>query len=256
MDSLTTLAVDYATGLVIDKVAGTFWTRVIEPWTKKKADTFFQQFCKSVCESHKYSSDSQLQKALDTLLENESSSEKMYDAYRSLCVSRSKLIGPRIIAVITAMLINDNRPAAKEEKSLFAAAETLDDSEFREFRAFFEEKLEKGLTSGRKNADVSVDLDKSIMDVKLTDEQIDSNGSHREKISVGPLSLDDYLGTWAEKLRATGILTHDVFESNWEYKEDGERYIDEPGSVREISWWIHFGPISFRLRDLVNSLDY
>lgn len=52
-------------------------------------------------------------------------------------------------------------------------------------------------------------------------------------------------------MKSHGIILDDIKERQWEYKEDGERHIDEDGSVREISWWLTIPKAFFRLAELV-----
>lgn len=193
---------------------------------------------------------------LDKMFKDESCSEKLYDAYRSVCFSRSKSIGPRIIAVVTAELVLAGRQAEWEENAIFWAAENLDDGEFRGFSDYLDRMVEASKATNPRRKDVIIGECERRLDIKITHERFDSQWKRDDAISVGPMNLDELMGSWAEKLRSRAIMEHDVLERNWEYRDDGERYIDGDGEVREISWWIRLGPTAFRLRDLIRSLDF
>lgn len=259
MEPLTALVVDYVKGQLIDRVVGGFRTHVIERWTKRRAETFFKQFCLTVSADSESTDPDQLDEMLDRLLRDETCSEILFDAYRSVCFSRSKEMGPKIIAILAAELVLKRRRANLEEDELFWAAENLDDEELREFAAFFDKEHERAQQPPEKpsrySSTATLGENGNAVRICWYKEQFDSNTRTSDPVSVAPMNLTENVGSWAEKLRSRGILTDDVKEGRWEYSEDSEQHIYEDGSVRELSWWLYLGPTAFRLRELVARVD-
>jgi hypothetical protein len=207
---------------------------VIERWTRKRAIEFYREFCATLLLDNP--SNATLQEMLDELLGDEARSELVFEAYRLVCLAKSKRIGPRIIAVLVAHIVQGAGVADDEEEVLLAAAEQLSDSELLSFSS---ELL--GLGGPNQHGEITVTLDMR---------QIDSNYNDR-RVEIGRGSLVEVYGLWAEKLRSLGLLTDFVSERTFRYTEDSERHIDADGSVREITWSVVFSSSSRRLAELV-----
>jgi hypothetical protein len=170
-----------------------------------------------------------LDQTLTEILEDDLCSEVLFEAYRHVALSKSRELGPRIIALLTAALVNEGRHASEHEEAMFLAAENLSDDELLAFAVFVDDECAKLSDSeGRENP----------LRFKWSSEQFDSNWPRREGVPTGPINLHECLGRWAVKLKAYGIIADDVEERQFDYEENSERHIDQPGSVREISWWI------------------
>lgn len=105
MDPISTLMVGHATGKFLDKLGSSFRTHVIDRWTRRRAEEFFEQFCKEVSSQNGAPTPSELDEELTKLLEDEACSEVLFDAYRRVALSKSKILGPRIIAILTAEIV-------------------------------------------------------------------------------------------------------------------------------------------------------
>ncbi|MFH1265638.1 MAG: hypothetical protein ABIK89_07905 [Planctomycetota bacterium] len=249
MDPATSLLAGHAAGKLIDHVAGQFRVHVIERWTKKRAQLFFEQFCQEVAAG----TSERFEDYLSKIFENETCSEVLYDAYRSVCLTKSKTLGPRIIAVQTAELLLQNRQAEYVEQTIFEVAEQMTDEEIAECVEFIEQQ--------RRHADnpehKSVNYTKSgeSIEIEWGKEQCDSNWHRETDLSLAPLDLVRDLGNWAAKAKATGMLSDDVKERKWEYPEDCERFDPEPGSVREVSWWLYLHPPCLQFVKIVNKIQ-
>jgi hypothetical protein len=55
-------------------------------------------------------------------------------------------------------------------------------------------------------------------------------------------------------MESLGMIQTDMTERKWVYQEDGERHIDQDGSVREISWWIITWDSYFNFANLIDRL--
>lgn len=234
MEPISSLVVGHAAGKLLDGLTGVFRVQVIERWSKHRAQRFFDELC---CELEKESSgeqSGQVNELLESLLADEATSEALFDAYRRVSLAKSKELGPRIIAIMTARLVIEKRMADDVEDRMLAAAEQLSDDELVEFAKFVREQTAIAAKPG--DSDARFD-ERGNLVVAWYREQLDSNWIRNQHISVGPLDLIECVGGWAAKMKSLGILVDDVRERSWQYDEDSERHIDMPGSVREISWW-------------------
>ena len=238
MAPISALVTGYATDKLVDVAERMVRKHVIERWTRMRAIEFYREFCATLLKAE--SSQEELQDLLDELLSDETKSEIVFEAYRLVCLAKSKTIGPRIIAVLVAEIVQRDGIADNEEEILLAAAEALSDSEFSDFATAIKE-----LGSPNKWGEFKRVLDKR---------QIDSNLSN-DHVEIGQGSLVDVYGTWAEKLKTIGLVAESVSERTFHYQEDSERHIDMDGSVREIIWTAHFHRPSARLAELVDRVS-
>lgn len=246
MEPISSLVVDYVTDKIIEAVESAVRTHVIERWSRHRARQFFDSFCKSLRD--KGIAEPDLGKMLDDLLDDDARSEIVFDAYRSVCLTKSKTVGPRIIALLTAELVVANAIAGAHEEAIFSAAEELSDGEFDEFLSFTDRCVDEARNGAGKIS--MLKPDRSLR-IQMGEETFDSNWRSKESVSTGPLDLAGEVGTWAAKLKRLGLLSDEVRERHWQYGVDSERYIDEPGTAREITWWLHLGAAAIELSELL-----
>lgn len=108
-----------------------FKSSVVERWSIYRAQKFFEVFLEEV----RKESDSRFDSAdLNDMLRNVASTDKqsaaLFDAYRRVALSASKDIGPRIIGMLTAVIVLEDRQATNDEELIFQAAEVLNDRDF------------------------------------------------------------------------------------------------------------------------------
>jgi hypothetical protein len=250
MEPITSLLASQATDSAIGGIASMFKKHVVERWTRYRANAFFDEFKRAVHESNSQIPSHQLAEMLDELITNEMNSEILFDAYRSVCLSRSKDIGPRIIALVVAEVTLEERNLTEDEERMLLAAENLSDSELTEFYEFTQEQRS---SVNKQDCDERIFRNGSLR-IKWCTEQFDSNWPKTSETPIAPLNLATHIGSWAEKLSRYGLLIDDLTEKRWDYEEDGERHIDEPGSVREITWWIEIPVEGFKLADLIKKI--
>lgn len=238
MEPLSALVTGYATDKLTEFGERLVRKHVIERWTRRRAIEFYRSFCATLLSQNP--TGAQLEQMLDELLQDDARSEVVFEAYRMVCLAKSKTVGPRIIAVLVAEIVQRDGIADDEEEMLLAAAEQLSDNEFLSLAA----KLAK-LPKPDKWGDIEVTLEKR---------QIDSNLSNRHT-EIGNGSIANILGVWAGKLESLGFLTQSVTEEAYRYQEDSERHIDMDGSVREITWKVTFHSPSARLAKLVERVS-
>ena len=250
MEPITSLLASQATDSAIGGIASMLKKHVVERWTRHRANAFFDEFKLSVHESNSENPSHQLAEMLDKLFTNEMNSEILFDAYRSVCLSRSKDIGPRIIALVVAEVTLEERDLTEDEERMLLAAENLSDSELTEFYEFTQEQRSSVI---KQDCDERIFRNGSLR-FKWCTKQFDSNWPKTSETPIAPLNLATHIGSWAEKLSRYGLLIDDLTEKQWDYEEEGERHIDEPGSVREITWWIEIPVEGFKLADLIKKI--
>ena len=81
----------------------------------------------------------------------------------------------------------------------------------------------------------------------------DSAWSHTmsRPIDVSQLDFNEVFGPWGDNVSRIGLLTSKVTEKIVEYREDGERHIDEDGTLTIYSWTIYFSEASEQLASLL-----
>jgi hypothetical protein len=251
VDPITSLLTGHIAGKVIDFVGSNFKSSVIERWSKRRAESFFDEFCREIEIELAGRRSEELDEMLNHILTDETCSEVLFDAYRRVTFTKSKDIGPRIIGIITAELVVKERNANRVEEVMLSAAESLSDAELLEYASFVKEHQAKVASVGKKN---DIFVENGCLKIKWYKEQIDSR-SHSSDVSIAQMDLDEVLGSWAAKSKDCGILIEDMKERTWHYREDGERHIDEDGSVREISWWLYVPQSYFRLVELIERVS-
>jgi hypothetical protein len=248
MEPISSLVVGYAAGKFAQIAETAIRSNVLERWVRHRAKEFFEAFCKAVADEN--TTESELRQKLDELLTDDKRSEVVFDAYRAVCLSKSKTIGPRVIALLTAELVNSGALADDEEVALYGAAEELSDSELRELADFTIGYRDRATLEGT-NA-CSIGQDGSIC-VRLDEASFDSNWNRESEVSVAPLDLANSVGCWAAKLKRHGLVSDDVKERQWSYPEDSERHVDQPGIAREVTWWANLSPSCVRLALLIKT---
>ena len=131
--------IEFIGGVLADKVLGKvcslFKTNVIERWSRKRADEFVRTFCDAVSKGRDTEEALQL---LNEIMADEAKSAALFDAYRRVALSSSPTIGPRIIALVTAKIVSQNRDASPDEERILSVSELLNDAEFGEAKDWFE----------------------------------------------------------------------------------------------------------------------
>lgn len=239
MEPVSTFFAGYATDKLTEIAEHLVRKHVIERWTRKRAVEFYRTFCAALLSENP--DERELGEMLDELLKDDIRSEVVFEAYRLVCLAKSKTIGPRIIAILVAEIVQRDGVADDEEEALLAAAERLSDSELTSFAVRIAELPEPDSWG-----DIEVELDKRT---------IDSNYPDDEAVT-GAGSLFHALGSWAEPLRSLGFLSDSVSESTLHYQEDSERHIDMDGTVREFKWSTLFHSPSSRLAKLVERVSH
>lgn len=229
MDPASSFLAGHVAGKVLDKLGALFSTRVIGRWSRHRAEVFFDQFCAEITGGEAYLTPNEVEARLEQLFADEVRSEVMFDAYRRVTLSKSRDLGPRVIALLTAKIVAEQRYASEVEDAILLAAENLNDQELLEALKFVRDEQQK-LASGSATT--------SILRIKWSDDKFDSSWRKMSSISTGPLDMHECLGAWAAKLKMYGLISDDVKEWQYEYQPGERRHSLDGGWVREVEWWI------------------
>lgn len=246
MDPVSSAVASYLGDKAVQAIESAFRIQVLERWTRHRARQFFDAFSRSLLDVGR--TNDEIGVMLNDLLSNDANSEAMFEAYRSVCLSKSKNLGPRVIALLTAEILLSERKASFDDELIFAAAEALSDEELEEsskFAVSWVAKANQPSKSGCRS------LKDGSLEISWGKDTLDSNWMPETARGVGPLDLARDVALWASKLKALGLLSDEVREQQWRYKEDAERHIDQDGVAREISWWLKLSPAALALATFV-----
>jgi hypothetical protein len=184
--------------LIIEK----FGHWIVERWTRYRAKQFFRAFINGLQTEQAVGHEMpEVDQRLDAILADETKSELLFDAYRRVCFSKSKDLGPRIIGFLTAELVLEGRMATQGEESIFEAAENLSDGEFKDFLKAYQEYRGKAAGIIDRSAEVC-SLGESII-IRWYKQELDMHS----EAELGPFPWVEALGPWAVKLNRTGLIT-------------------------------------------------
>jgi hypothetical protein len=242
----------YLLGKSIDKVTDKFKSSVIERWAKARAKVFLEEFYRETALLNNILLENltKINLLINKILDDKDSSELLFDAYRSISLSKSKIIGPKLIAIITAKCINEKRKLDEFEDEILSIAESCSDNELINFKNFVLKEYNNAINPEKK--DTFIDNDE--IRVKWMSNNSDSSWEG-SKLSLSPLNLVESLGFWSRLFQNYGIILTDVTEENIKYYEDSERHIDEDGMYKEIIHWIYFSKKYVEFAELINLMD-
>jgi len=243
---ISALLLDYTKGKIYDGLKKSFKNNVIDRWSRWRSEKFLKTFYQEIFQLINLDNPQELNSYLDKIFQDEEMSEILFDAYRRVSLSRSKTIGPRIIAVVTAKLIYEKRCADTSEEILLTAAETLNDDEFVEFEYFVSTNKKH---ANSKNNEVYFDKSGNLK-IKYRQEHFDSNFHPETEISISPINLTYEIGIWAIKMKNLGIIYDEVIEKKSKYQEDSERKVYQDGESCHIIWQITIDKDFFILAEL------
>jgi len=233
-------------------IANKFGAKVIERWTRFRAEKFFEGFVESLINEQNTGKISvEADKALEKILDDDVKSEVLFDAYRSVCFAKSKTLGPKIIGLMTGYLIADGRKTNTDEDCVFRAAEELSDTELLELFEEFQKRSKAADVCKNKKKDAH--WEGAFLVVPWTEEVLDSAWQHsrESEIEISPLNLGEVFGFWAAHAEQLALLSSRSTQQQLEYKEDGERHIDEDGVLTIYANTITFEAPCKKLCELI-----
>ena len=188
---------------VATSIVKKFGGAVIERWTRHRAERFFEGFVETVGLPENMENQ-EVDKRLTEILADDTKSEVLFDSYRRVCFSKSKTLGPRIIGLLTGLLVYEGRMASHSEENIFAAAELLSDGDFIEFMKSYHEHREKAKGDTGPEAKHRK-LGGSII-IRWLEESSDTSSMTGRDLDIGSFPWQDAFGRWAVYLERCGLM--------------------------------------------------
>lgn len=226
----------------VDKLAAA----VVRPCAERRAHSYFRKLTETLAaEAGAVVGAETISAALNRVMERDSARETVYEFYRQSVLSRSKEVGPRLLALLAARLVGQDRKPTVAEQQVAEIAEACTDDDLLQFVAYF-----VTITGGTspKHAERVRSVSAGYL-VRLDQETSDSNWP--SAMRAGPLNLASELGPWAAKFERAGAVEQHIETSSKEYEEDSERHIDMPGVLHRIEWSAFFGDACRDLAELI-----
>lgn len=121
-----------------------FKNSVVERWSNYRAQKFFEVFLEEVRKESDSKFDSaDLNEMLRKVAPTDKQSSALFDAYRRVALCASKEIGPRVIGMLAAVIVLEDRQATNDEELIFQAAEVLNDRDFDDLDKWWQENTNK-----------------------------------------------------------------------------------------------------------------
>lgn len=219
---------------IASSLAKSFASNVIERWTRRRAEQFFEQFQTKIVEC-KFLGDNQVEiaKEIDSIISTELGSEVVFDAYRSVSLAKSKVIGPRIIGVLTAEICLEQRLADESEELFFSVAESLSDIEIINITKVIENWFELSQENKKKSylTDTAY-IEKNELVYVLDHQEVNTTFGDTDGIDINISNLDLEFLPGLDKFKNLGLLIPKVVQSSYSFKEDSERHIDYDGTAQ------------------------
>lgn len=247
MEPISPTLVAVAKKEVIKRVGNLIKTKVIEKWSLYRAQKFYESFLDEVQKQADIRSQSaDLDDLLDKVSAKDEASSLLFDAYRRVCLSASRELGPRIIGLLTAEIVMQERSATEGEECMFQAAETLNDVDFREFVDYV--NTEQARLSDKLRAEFET-LRYTRYVVSEDEAATELEGGYLSQSA--PFEIGAAVGLWALRLKHLGLIHEERSEKIWTESADSERYIDVDMRFRRTIDCIVTTPECHRLLALV-----
>jgi len=218
--------ISYVGGKLADKFIDSFRRNVIERWSRRRAEEFFEAFVAAVVSPD--IAPNEIESRLSELIADEEKSEVLFDAYRRVCLSRAKVVGPRAIGLLTGRIIGEGRVASGIEETWFQVFEDLDDMELLAAQDFYAAAFSKA-RSGKKT---DYYLHARTLEIEWT---VESANFNEENVDRSLLNLHEALGPWAAKLERLGLISVRQVETVRDLDTEFDKHITADGKVRMLA---------------------
>jgi hypothetical protein len=221
-------------------LAKNFAGRIVERWTKYRSEQMLEGLVAGLSDEQLTGEKGEVDQILSRILDHEKYSEVLFDAYRRICFSKSKTIGPRIVGYLTARIVAERRVASDGEEEIFDAAERLGDGDL---IAFLNEYHEQASKASRESTGLpKPEWDKGAIVVPWHDEQFYSNHGSFKGVDISPLDLGVAYGRWAGELGRIGLMSTITKRGMIDY---------ESGPAETYEFIVRFEPNCKSLSDMI-----
>lgn len=236
----------YAGQRIMDAAVDRLAATVIRPCAERRAHAFFHQLADTLAtETGQTDNAEAINAALDRVMKRDSARETVFEFYRQSVLSRSKEVGPRLLAILAARLVGDDRKPTAAEQQVAEIAEACTDDDLAQFAEYF--ATIKDGTSPKHAECVRVVTAGHL--VRLDQETSDSNWP--SAMRAGPLNLASELGPWAAKFERVGAIEQHIETIDEAYPADGERFDPSAGVTHRIEWSVFLGDACRQLAELI-----
>lgn len=210
---------------IIDEVGGSILRRCSD----RRTHVYFQQLADSLGEEIPEPDRAvRIRAALERVASREESRETVHEYYRRSVLSRSRETGPRVLALLAARLIGEQREPTEVEHQIAEVAETCTDAELSAFQKYYA-SLEAEASEKRKDG-----LSPRVSVVRAGFcRQLDQESS-TAGTRVGPLCLSSEIGSWAAKFERAGAIEQNV--DNWIEEQQPASWKDPEGLRHHTTW--------------------
>jgi len=230
--SVASAVAGYVGQRVLDAAVDRFALAVIRPCSERRAREYFRKLAEVLApEPHQTLSEDAISKALDRVAEHHTARETAFEFYRQAVLSRSKELGPRILAILAAGVIRDNRTPTAAEQQLADVAETCTDDELTQFTDCF-----------RKITDGVVPKGATKVTAHENEYVVELGSDSGSSVFVSELNLSVEMGVWAAKLERAGVIVQHVEtgsrardrgEEKWDWTPEPRHYVVSSVVLRE-----------------------
>lgn len=176
---------------------------------------------------------------LDKIVKSKNGPDMIFETYRKVAFGASKNIGPRMIGILLAPILKEERISTEDEDLIFSVAEELTDTELLGFTKHFEKT--KQLHSDDFNDGIPVPFYRENL------EQTVGRSFFRPNINLAKKKLGSFVG----KLANIGILLEDIIE-NEQPQADPLTGIPGASGTIAIEYSLMIDPKHQRIVDLIN----
>lgn len=172
---------------------------------------------------------------MDDIFGSEANEEVLFEAHRLVCLSKSKDIGPRAIALLTAQLVLEGRTARPVEEQWFEVYETFSEWELKRTSEFYQLSFKHA-----RNGNEGYTIEDGVLKVAFASEETPAGvaiGFPREtEIDRSPLDYHQVFGAWARKLSGLGLIRVQAKEIVRNYSQMGN-ITNSDESTRILKQW-------------------
>lgn len=230
-----------AGGYLAEKSIDKTLSSVISQLKARRAETFMRRLASLLEESSNNKDPTTPADLLSRLDRNPTLGEAIFDYWRAANLSRSRTIGPKVLACLASRTLLERREPNGIELECADAAERCNDTELLGFFEFFNDRFAGGANNFHPDHGGAVEITSDARDQ-----------TWRQGLpNTGPLNLREWFGAWAVIFEALGLLEQDAQTKSWDYDADCERHIDSPGTVHETTWSLLLNPSCLELFALI-----
>lgn len=200
---LGSAALGYVAPSVIERIIDEVGGAILKGCSDRRTHAYFGQLAASLGEDiPEPDRPARIRAALERVASREETRETVHEYYRMSVLSRSKELGPRVLALLAARMIREQREPTAVEHQIAEAAETCTDGELRAFQSYYASMDAKARQKPEDGVGRSVFLSQNgVISVGI------GGGANA---SVGPTSLANEVGSWAAKFERAGAVEQDV----------------------------------------------